>query len=181
MVEDKRTRHTKKRIRQAMLECLNSTSLDKITVMQLCETADINRSTFYAHYPNPIALYKVLEQSMSEGMSLHFQSLKSRSISYMDFLCHFLRYCKDERDLFLALYLTDSVSLKADFVELIERYGFLADTVPQNERTYIFVYYISGVFSVIARWLREDQERSIDEMAKLVYRLTHAPRDQQSS
>lgn len=46
MVDDKRTRHTKERIRSAMLTCLETTTLDRITVMQICKVADINRSTF---------------------------------------------------------------------------------------------------------------------------------------
>ena len=174
MAEDKRIIHTKERIYKAMLICLESTSLDKVTVMQICKTAGINRSTFYAHYPNPLTLYKLMEQSMIDRMTEYFESLKSKSISYAEFLQYFLRYFYENGELFLALYKTDSVSLKKTSIELSVSYGFLSDTITEDEMTYVFEYYVSGVFSVIARWLREDRSKSIDEMAKLIYDLTHS-------
>ncbi|WP_405345066.1 TetR/AcrR family transcriptional regulator [Ruminococcus sp.] len=78
MVDDKRTRHTKERIRNAMLTCLETTTLDRITVMQICKVADINRSTFYAHYANPQELYQYLEKCMTDGMKRLFQDLKNQ-------------------------------------------------------------------------------------------------------
>lgn len=181
MVDDRRTRHTKERIYRAMLLCLDSTSLDKVTVKQICDTADINRSTFYAHYPNPIALYRLMEQSMTENMKRYFENLKNKSVTYMELLHYFLEYCYENADLLLALYKTDSISLKNTFVELVVSYDFLAEAVPDNEKAYIFEYYVNGVFSVVARWLREERTKSIDEMADLLYLLTHTPEHQQNT
>ena len=129
MVDDKRTRHTKERIIQALIACLKSTSLDRITVKQICETADINRSTFYAHYANPIVLYRLLEQSMTDKIDQHFEEYKSKSVSYIDFLRLILRYFYENSELFLVLYSTDSSSLKKGVIQLIEDYRFLDKTV----------------------------------------------------
>lgn len=38
------------RMKQAMLELMNLLPFDKITVRLICEKAEVNRSTFYAHY-----------------------------------------------------------------------------------------------------------------------------------
>lgn len=176
MAEDKRVKHTKERISKAMIVCLDSTSLDKITVKQICETADVNRSTFYAHYPNPVALYRTLEQSMTESMNRHFEGLKNKTISYMDLLRHYLDYYYKNGDMFLALYKTDSKSMKKSFLDLVSSYDFFNDTVPDGLKTYIIDYHINGAFSIIARWLREDREKSVDDMAQLIYRLTRRPR-----
>ncbi|MBR0145117.1 MAG: TetR/AcrR family transcriptional regulator [Eubacterium sp.] len=167
MVEDKRTRNTELRLRQAMINCLNSTSLDKISIMQICETAQINRSTFYAHYQNPLALYKILEQSMIDDMEQYFKSFKENNSSYVEFLTQALKYNYDNSDLFLALFRSDSTSLKNRYMDLIRRYDFIDVAVPEDEQTYILDYYISGFFSVTARWLREDRTKSIDAMVKL--------------
>lgn len=173
MVEDRRTRHTKERIRKAMITCLNTTSLDKITVMQICETADINRSTFYAHYDNPIVMYNLLEQSMTSKMNKQFEDFKNKTVSYKELLYVFLSYCYENSELFLVLYKTDSVSFKNAVLELTERYDFLANVAPEEEKAYIFDFYVNGVFSMIARWLREEPNKSIEEMVELTYRLTH--------
>ena len=175
MVDDKRTRHTKDRIRSAMITCLETTSPDKITVRQICDIAGINRSTFYAHYPNPVELYRFLEHSMTDGIKRHFNSLKRKKITYKEFIYHFLEYCYENSDLFLVLYKSDDLSIKNSFVDLIESYDYLADTVPENNKTYILEYYVNGVFSVITHWLREDRTKSIDEMTEMLYRLTYKP------
>ena len=48
--EDRRTRYSKRVIREALYELMKERPLNKITVTQICETADVNRSTFYAYY-----------------------------------------------------------------------------------------------------------------------------------
>ena len=176
MSEDKRVKHSKERITKAMVVCLESTSLDKITVKQICDTADVNRSTFYAHYQNPLELYKTLEQSMTDGVNRHFRELKKKTVTYKEFLRHSLEFCYENSDLFLALYYTDSISLKKSFIALISSYDFYSDTVPEDEKRYTITFYFSGTFSVIARWLRKDREKSIDDMVNLIYRLTKRQR-----
>ena len=48
-----------KRIQEALLELLKVKNIQQITVRAICEMADINRSTFYAHY---LDVYDLLEK-----------------------------------------------------------------------------------------------------------------------
>lgn len=43
---------SRKWIRQAFMELLREKEFEKITVTDIVNRADINRSTFYAHYPD---------------------------------------------------------------------------------------------------------------------------------
>lgn len=47
---DRRIKRTRAAIFNAMLELLVEKGTDKITVLELCKKADINKSTFYLHY-----------------------------------------------------------------------------------------------------------------------------------
>ncbi len=49
-MEDRRIKKTKQAIQLAFAKLLSEKSMDHITVKSLCETADINKSTFYLHY-----------------------------------------------------------------------------------------------------------------------------------
>ncbi|MDY4889473.1 MAG: TetR/AcrR family transcriptional regulator [Sphaerochaetaceae bacterium] len=55
---------SKKLIKAAALELLSEKQWDKITVTDIVEKADINRGTFYAHYSNPIAVFKTIEEEV---------------------------------------------------------------------------------------------------------------------
>lgn len=47
---DRRVRRTRRRLKEALLGLLGEKRYDEITVRDLCERADVGRSTFYAHY-----------------------------------------------------------------------------------------------------------------------------------
>lgn len=50
MSEDRRVRKTKKLIKDTLIELLNLNPINKISVTELTEKADISRKTFYLHY-----------------------------------------------------------------------------------------------------------------------------------
>lgn len=52
LTESRRTRYTRAAMQDALIELLRDQALGDITVKALCERADVNRSTFYAHYSN---------------------------------------------------------------------------------------------------------------------------------
>lgn len=48
--EDRRTKYTRRVIKETFMELLKSKPYAKISVTELCRLADINRGTFYLHY-----------------------------------------------------------------------------------------------------------------------------------
>lgn len=67
---DRRKIRTKKLIRQALLELTMEKGLNKISVMDLAERAEINRGTFYLHYRDVADLVDQLKQEIFEGIQL---------------------------------------------------------------------------------------------------------------
>ena len=58
--EDRRVIYTKRVIRDSFLELLAEKPVEKISVTEICNNADINRGTFYAHYSDPYDLKQKL-------------------------------------------------------------------------------------------------------------------------
>lgn len=56
---NQRYRETEIRMDAAMLELMKHTEFEKITVKKICETAGVNRSTFYAHFTD---IYDMLDR-----------------------------------------------------------------------------------------------------------------------
>ena len=50
LTESRRTRYTRKAMQDALIDLMRERPLGSITIKALCEQADVNRSTFYAHY-----------------------------------------------------------------------------------------------------------------------------------
>ena len=58
--ENQRVKLTKKLLKQSLLDIMDKKPVGSISVIELCEKAEINRSTFYNHYgcPNDV-LYDI--------------------------------------------------------------------------------------------------------------------------
>lgn len=59
---DLRIKKTKRAIRSAFFELIREKPLEKITVREIAERAEINKTTFYAHYETVYDLVDQLEQ-----------------------------------------------------------------------------------------------------------------------
>lgn len=59
---DIRTVKTKKAIKEAFMQLRSQKALERISVKELCQTAQINKSTFYSHYDDIYDLSDEVEQ-----------------------------------------------------------------------------------------------------------------------
>ena len=60
---DRRIRKTKAQLRHGLAKLLKEKTIKEITVKELVEEVDINRSTFYLHYTD---IYDLMEQTEND-------------------------------------------------------------------------------------------------------------------
>ncbi|MCR5154256.1 MAG: TetR/AcrR family transcriptional regulator, partial [Lachnospiraceae bacterium] len=72
---DARTRYTKKMIQEVFLDLLEKKNIEKITVKEICDKAEINRATFYKYYDNAFDLLAKLETETMEKLKDEINSL----------------------------------------------------------------------------------------------------------
>ena len=81
---DRRIAKTERAIQEAFLAQRAEKPLEKIRVRELCEAAQIHKSTFYAHYPDVYALAQTMENQLVEEIlarvgPIRAEDLRSRS------------------------------------------------------------------------------------------------------
>ena len=64
---DARVRYTQKVLKDSLLQLLEKKPINKITVKEVCELAELNRATFYAHYTDCPDLLESIENEMPGG------------------------------------------------------------------------------------------------------------------
>ena len=69
---DLRIEKTERGIKNAFIELRSRKPLEKITVKELCESARINKSTFYAHYKDIYDLSDAMEEDTAMNVMLSF-------------------------------------------------------------------------------------------------------------
>ena len=70
---DLRIEKTERGIKNAFIELRSRKPLEKITVKELCESARINKSTFYAHYKDMYDLSDAMEEEVVQSIANSIQ------------------------------------------------------------------------------------------------------------
>ena len=61
---DARVRYTQRVLKEAFLSLLRKKPINKITVKEVCDMAELNRATFYSHYSDCFDLMDKIEQEI---------------------------------------------------------------------------------------------------------------------
>ena len=75
---NQRTRLTKTLLKNSLIELMRDKSINKITIKELCEHAELNRSTFYLHYPDQFALLDDIETEIINQTNNYLKDIASK-------------------------------------------------------------------------------------------------------
>lgn len=64
---DARVRYTRRVIKESFLSLLREKPVNRITVKEVCQLAELNRATFYAHYSDCFAMLESIEQELLDA------------------------------------------------------------------------------------------------------------------
>lgn len=175
--EDRRVRMTKRVIKDSLIELMSVYPISKISVKMLCETADINRSTFYAHYKDQHDLLKKIQQEVvaeirqyiiHKYFTQHYQEVALPSIMQV------LHYAKENQSLLKVLLSENSDSSFQNELLILAKEKSreeFSETSPIPQQKYLEIFEIAGIVSIIREWLNNDCEGEVTDMAELVTKL----------
>ncbi len=169
--ENQRTRLTKRLLREGLLELLKEKPVEYITVKELCEYAELNRSTFYAYYTDVPALYQEMGGELANALLEHIHAInQSSSVDTAPLLV----YIRDNRELFRLLVYRDEYFNANQPVQrqIIEGYFDIAPEVnlpcAEEEREYFLEYLYMGGTGVIHRWVQNGCDLPPEQVAGLI-------------
>lgn len=165
---NQRTRLSKILLKNALMDLLSEKgSVTKISVRELCERADLNRSTFYAHYSEPKELLEEVEAELLDATREHLQKIGAENDTGAHrYLLSFLMYIKENDKPFRTLLIdAGDPEFRSKFMQqsIIQFVENLDIAFPKEQEQYIYSYILNGSTGVIIQWMRSDY--SIDENA----------------
>jgi AcrR family transcriptional regulator len=78
---DARVRYTQRVLKESFLTLLREKPVNRITVKEVCELAELNRATFYAHFSDCFALMEQIEQELIEAFARSLELLDACDVS----------------------------------------------------------------------------------------------------
>lgn len=173
---DRRVKYTLMVIRQSFVNLLKRKPISKITVKEICEDADVNRATFYAHYTGPYDLLRRIENDIVEDINQYLISYDFRSMTEVPahMLEKILEYIKENAELFDLLLLNSNgdIQFQQEITKIIGQQHFLTVAADRDDSEYIYLFFANGAIGVILKWLKDGMRKPVGEMADLILKLS---------
>lgn len=171
--ENQRFKLTRQLLKNSLVALMHSKPISKITIKEICENADINRSTFYLYYTDQYALLNDIENELLLHAQNHWEKIASDygSIQYLQAL---LAYIKDNADIFRTLLCRqESLTFQERFIEALFKSLKLNLVLNCSEcvSSYVYNFLIMGCLSIIKKWIESDFDMSCKDMSNLIFQL----------
>lgn len=171
---DLRIQRTQKNLKNALLSLIDEKKIEDITVTELSEKAEINRKTFYAHYPSIQELvYEILEehsQNFKDTIStFEFFSTDFKINDFIESLNqNFTNNIKLYRSLictgYMYLFDQEKYIFKKCLMEKFPQKETLADILVRSYCNYI----AGGVYTTYYELLILRDDKELDDVTNVV-------------
>ncbi|NLY19021.1 MAG: TetR/AcrR family transcriptional regulator [Clostridiaceae bacterium] len=179
----RKIRYTRMVLKDSLLELMKQKPISKITVKELCENADINRSTYYSHYSDPYDLLKKIENETLEWAekmvtTLLEQTDENETIKILESI---LEYITDNsKHIQVLMSEQGDIDFQKQLLSMLyNRCGIS----PANEKNadsltneYYFIFVVNGSVGLIQYWLKSGLNKSAREMAEIIFNMAYKTR-----
>ncbi len=176
---DRRVKYTKMVIKDSFVKFLKQKPISKITVKEICDDADINRATFYAHYLDQYDLLQQIENEIIDDINHYLKSYDLNSnLIPVEMIEKILDYVAENAELFdLLLNLNGDIKFQQEVIKIIGLQHFIPilgnDLLNKEDAEYIYHFLASGSIGVIQMWLKGGVKKPAKEMAELILKSSY--------
>ena len=175
---DRRIRRTKALLRHGLAKLMTEKSVNEVTVKELVDLVDINRSTFYLHYTD---IYNMLEKVEDELFEEILHTISTHPVSPFNkdsfpFIEDIFAILFDNREICAALLGPHGdIGFLHRIEEMLSQYSLAAlrEAFPErmDNLKYTYAYCVAGGVGLIKDWLSNGCQESPQHMAQLTFRL----------
>lgn len=168
--DSRRVRMTKMLLKSSLIDIMKTKSIHAISIKEICDGADVNRSTFYRHYDTQYDLYDDIIEDIAVDIAAIYNDPAVKDYKTIEFLIKVLEYINNNRETFLVI-LSDKgkISLGEAFTRFTNR--FIDHENMSDVELYVTQFIAAGLTSTTWSWLNSEKRRSPRELASLLYSL----------
>lgn len=167
-VTGQRVTATKDKLYKALLALMETASIDQVRISELCQLAQINRTTFYNHYGSQYDVLREMAQSFLDHTALVVRQQLQEKADFPHGLELALEYIREHRALLQRLLSQDPNGFPIElpnFEEIIlER---LPPQLPPMQKKAAAAFLTHGIVGLLLDWIRNGCQESAHEEAQL--------------
>ena len=169
--QNQRVMLSKRLIKEGLTELLKTNSIHSLSVRMLCETAGINRSTFYKYYGSQYDVLAEMEEELLENIRIALErDTASSDREKIEAICAYLQQHMDSIRVLVGNNVDPDFPQKLFYLPqirqmILERLGNRYDKEAQND---VYVFIINGAYHLVRAWIDRDSRRPFTEVAFLL-------------
>lgn len=173
---DRRTQRTRRALRDALLSLLVEKGWDEMSVQDICDRADIGRSTFYLHFPSKEELLRGSLDDLRGALNSYADADENiTGTRPLAFLHGLLDHLYEQKQLCRSIFGRRSAhTVQVRFREMVTKLiaDNLAAHAPAGWPRDATVHYLAGALvELLAWWIDSRPMRQIGEIEQLYLRL----------
>lgn len=175
---DRRIRKTKTQLRAGLARLMQKKSIKEITVKELVEEVDINRSTFYLHYTDIYQMLECIERELMEEIAKAIEAhpLDPLHKDTFPFIAQIFTILEENKDICCALLGPNGdMAFVGRIEEIIEAniLNHLSAMFPKNihDIEYTYAFCLNGCVGLVKTWLTGEHHETPQHMAELTHSL----------
>nr|WP_078430561.1 TetR/AcrR family transcriptional regulator [Alkalihalobacterium alkalinitrilicum] len=176
---DRRKKYTRMILKDSLMKILKEKPISTITVKEICELADINRSTFYSHFSDQFdLLYKIEEElieDMNETLSQYNYTKEEEAIQMTEKMLDYVAANSDKCQTLFSEHGDATFQKRVMMIahQFTVKNWMTVNNVDKEISEYISMFVVSGSIHVIINWLDNGMDKSPKEMADIMIKLTN--------
>jgi len=177
--KDLRVRRTYKLLSDALMTLMKEKPFEKISVMDICNTAMVHRATFYSHFEDKHQLLHYCMRELEDAFNqehMHDKTAESYREYYVTLARDLFNTVSQNKDMYSVVFQKDkSESMITNFQ------NFIASKVAENIKTnspdntklkipaeVLANFYVAGCVSIADWWISNNDHISLDEIMSYV-------------
>ena len=164
---------TKESIRNALIRMLKCTDIDRVTIKELCQISQINRTTFYKYYGSQYdVLNEIASIYISKTADLLMNDLNSGQ-KMTENLTNALQFIKDNADFFILFLGKENSNLSSGIIAMLPDFNSfvissMKHTLSDEEKKYLAAFIMHGSLKMISDWVVDGCIISCKNMCNLI-------------
>jgi len=173
MAENQRVRLTRQLLRQSLIDLLEDKAIHKISVREICEHAQVNRSTFYKYYGSQYDLFKEMEDEILQQVNQHLTIKPTTMARDLSQITNLVKFVGDNAPMcrILINHNTDPT-----FPDALMNLPCLRHWIDSHFRSlystaemeYVYGLIVTGGFTIVKMWINKDDREPPETIAALV-------------
>ncbi|MBQ7064865.1 MAG: TetR/AcrR family transcriptional regulator C-terminal domain-containing protein [Firmicutes bacterium] len=168
--EDRRITMTKRMLKETLIEILKEKDIYRVTIRELCNRADLNRTTFYKYYGSQFELLADMENDFLNFLSGAVKNNAGDAVKIITAACEYLESNLELARLLINNNVDPAFPQKVASLEIIKETILtnLDDHRSETEFEYLYNYMTYGAYRVICLWLNKENREEPRQIAEIL-------------